>query len=622
MNSIDIKFTVEDSAAFMAWKRQAEAAKKLQRELDALKKKGTEFGRALRSAMADAKEKIANAGRAVGGMVLGWLAVERGLSAVSAKLDEIETKSREVGIAFDEAFRKFNIQAGLKGLQAKEAQEKIEKLAIQYAMPTVEVVGMAEQLVSSGFSAEEASGKSLDAMLKLMAGTNQAMSAKGEGAVSTKDLVQAVSSYLDNLGLDKSAESVERFGVVAQSAFKATNLQLEDFRDLAGEASNFRGILPMEEQVAMMSVIRDTNPSGSESATGMRNILLRTSAITEPTREKALRKAGLNKGDIDGFGEDYIEGLKKLRAGLKNLPVDKQNEILKVMFEERGVSFAKTLMQDGRLEEIQRRSKVFQDRETYESDVKQATSGKAAGARRLAEQENQRLAKGSQNATSYEEISRAAREVAVERGMSEAEAGVRQGLGWTMNKIGEFTGPVGEETEQEQRERLAALGMTLFNMREDGGSSAAPLYQEQIRKKVGAAENPFFTPSTPEEKQANSTLEFRRQLLEDLKADPELDAKDIARAKESMAAADEADAAIKGKVAPAAWDKLAAENRKVQEQLIQALDRNTKATENNSKSGGPPAANAQQPVKSPAPKNSQASRRLDRRNSVPYGGMG
>lgn len=74
--NIEIKFSVEDAAAFRAWQRQQDAARKLKKELDALKNSGDKFGSALASmggkaasALGNAAAQLTGIGTAVGALV-------------------------------------------------------------------------------------------------------------------------------------------------------------------------------------------------------------------------------------------------------------------------------------------------------------------------------------------------------------------------------------------------------------------------------------------------------------------------------------------------------------------------------------------------------------------------
>lgn len=425
-NDVVVTLSVNDLNSIKSIKALTSQLEAMKQKLKQLKSESESTNAAMISGTKTLVSQLGQAAIKVGSLAAGYLSARTALQSLMKAQDEFNNKSREKGIAFDEAFRKFRIQSGLQGNELTAAQRSIEQTAVKVAMDPIEVAGIAEQLVSSGFDAKQAQGPALESFLKLMAGTNQAMTARGDAPVSTKDLVQATSSYMNNLGLEKTSASIERFATVAQTAFKKTNLQLEDFAELAPEAAVMKDVMPLETQVGMMSVLRDVIPSGAESSTAIRNIVLKTTAITEPTRLEALSKTGVAAKEIDGIGEDYISGLKKLREGLSKLPEEEQRKVAKVMFEERTVAPFMTLMQAGRLEEIERRAKDFQDRQQYEKDVEIATTGKAAQERRLQAQEDIRIAKEGQDRSSVEAVLRAARAADVARGSSEVWASVKQ----------------------------------------------------------------------------------------------------------------------------------------------------------------------------------------------------
>lgn len=398
------------------------------------------------SGMEKVKAVTAGAIKQIVAMGAAYLSVKNAIATVINAQNELNNKGRDVGIRFDEAFRKFSTQSGWEGPKLDQAQSRIQEIAVSRAMDPVEVAGIAEQLVSSGFTPEEASGKSLDETLKLMIATNQAMSARGDGAVSTKDLVQAMTAMLETQGIPKTAEGVSKFATPAQSAFKSTNLQLEDFLAFAPESAVTRGILSLEQAIAMFSKIRDTNPSGPESATSIRNIVLRTTAIKEPTRLAELDQLGITKEQIDGIGEDWLEGMKVLRAAIGQKSKEEQRRIANVMFEERGIAPFLTIMEPGVIEDIQKRSTKFADVEQFNKDVQIASSGKAAQARRIQAQEDIRIGTKSQKISSPQEVVKAAQNIAAGSGMSDLEASVRGQMSSFLIPLGQVAGVSPETT--------------------------------------------------------------------------------------------------------------------------------------------------------------------------------
>lgn len=612
-NNIDIKFTVDEVAAFRAWQRQQAQLAKVKTKLDEAKKAGDTFGASIGRAMKDAQKSIRNTAVEIGGVISGWLAVSRGVEAVRQSYDKLQAKTRDLGVSFDEAFRKFNIQANLQGIQADQYQRKIEAVAVKMAMDPIEMAGIAEQLVSSGYSKEEAAGPALEETAKLMVGTNQAMTARGEGAVSTKDLVSAMSAFMDNMGMGKTGDSVKQFGVVVQTAFKETNLQLEDMASIAGEAAVFRGKMTPNQVVAMGSILKDTNPSGPENATAMRNITSRMSGVIEPDRVEMLGKMKLKPADIDMVGEDIYTALKRLRVGIESLPEDQRFGAAKKLFEERGMAPFMTMMQPGRIEEMQSRDKRFADEAQYEADIRTGTSGKSAQARRLKGQEDIRIAREGQKSTSFDETLSAARAEHIAQGNSEVSADLRsQVASWLKftNTYSPIYVPGAEDAD------YAAAAFTTFSG--PRGSNAMPEFSKAVKQRTEAAASPYG--QLPEAQGARDAINEARKAAEGIEAGSGISS-DEARGKVQAAADKVRSGQAQGSLSDETVRQLMGEIfrlSQVIEAQIKSNDKNTAATEQlaANPAGGGAASGIQQ-----RPRNGQNARMLTKGSPL-VGGAG
>lgn len=612
-NNIDIKFTVDEAAAFRAWQRQQAQLAKVKTKLDEAKKAGESFGASLRRAMGDAQKSIRNTGMEVASLVTGWMAVSRGVEAVRQSYDKLQAKTRDLGVTFDEAFRKFNIQANLQGLQADQYQRKIETIAVKMAMDPIETAGIAEQLVSSGYSKEEAAGSALEETVKLMVGTNQAMQSRGEGAVSTKELVSAMSAFMDNMGMAKTGDSVKQFGVVVQTAFKETNLQLEDMASIAGEAAVFRGKMTPNQVVAMGSILKDTNPAGAENATAMRNITSRMSAVTGKPQLEMLEKMKIKPTDIDMVGEDVYAALKALRTGINALPQEEQFKASKILFEEKGMAPFMTMMQPGRIEEMQSRDTRFTDEKQYEKDIQTGTSGKSAQVRRTKAAEDIRIGRAGQNTTSFEETLAAGRAEHISQGNSEVSADMRSAAAGWLKFINTYSPIYVPETQDSD---YAAAAFTTFAGPQ--GSNAMPEFSKAVKNRTEAAASPYG--KLPQEQQTRDAITQVRKAAVDISADKDITPEDAAAARGAVQAATKSARAAEGTLTDEVLRGLKGEIfrlSQVIEAQIKSQDKNTQATEKNTAAPATAPGTAAAP---PRPRNNQASRSLSRGSPL-VGGM-
>ena len=311
---------------------------------------------------------------------------------------EIIEQANEIGKAYDEAIRKFSVQTGLKGLALDEADESIVKLARKNAIGSKEARGIATQLVSSGFSAEEASGGSLDTFLQIL----QASNAAGQD-VDVAQLAKSLTQFLSANNLDKSAENVAKFGIGTQRLFKGTNLQLAQMTDLAGASAAISNQITPEEQLASMAAIVDVIDS-AEGSTGLRNFVSRLASSSANTgRTEALDQIGLSPEDVDFVGENLVEVIDRINQGLAQLPEEARKAASVKIFGERGEVGASAIL--GKREAIANNLLIQQDVAGFQDDVSIATSGRnAASVRQQIDKEQQLIGRDQLDDLYLEEL--------------------------------------------------------------------------------------------------------------------------------------------------------------------------------------------------------------------------
>ena len=105
-NQIDIQFSVEDAAAFKAWQRQQQAAARMKKELDALKKSGNQAGQALIAGAQNAGRQALSAIAAltgIGGAVSAIMAVANQLKVEVANIRSVQSEAGGTQIDFGKA---------------------------------------------------------------------------------------------------------------------------------------------------------------------------------------------------------------------------------------------------------------------------------------------------------------------------------------------------------------------------------------------------------------------------------------------------------------------------------------------------------------------------------------
>src|SRR3990167_6028645 len=299
--------------------------------------------------------------------------------------DMIE-KADKVAEDYDTLSRSLQTQAGFKNKEMPEVQARLARTAMIAAADKTFTYGAAEQLVSSGFSGQEATGGSLTELLK---GVNAMLAPAGKKEDPVM-LAESVAGYMNSQGIAKDAAGMKSIMSAVQVLYKSTNLKLADFSQFAGEAPALKGKMEMPEQLAMLSLLKDIASTAEESSSVMRNIAIR-SETTASSEEKvaALASLGMKPSDIDMDGESFKEVLDRLAKGTEGKSSPVVTNALKKIFEERAVPGIKHLI-DNRAE-LERRTKLAGDDSAYEADAERQSSGPAAAKRRLELEEEEQL---------------------------------------------------------------------------------------------------------------------------------------------------------------------------------------------------------------------------------------
>lgn len=313
--------------------------------------------------------------RKITGLAAGYLSATAALNLFIQSNREAVQEAEKAGIKFDDMFRKFRVISGLRGLEAQQAQKRIEEIAVEFALPDVsQAEAGARQLVSSGASPEQASGDALRALLATLA-----VSTLQGKDVDTAGLVEGISQFLISQGQQVTGENIRRVGAGILT-LSETALNFRDIPELAGVAAGFEGKLTEAQQFAAFATIRDVLPA-AEGATGLRNIVNRLAASSaQPSRVRALEQIGLTPADVDFIGETGLEPLRRVQAGIQALPPEQRAAVQTQLFGERAINTARVLF--NQLDQIEQRAAEFADTTAFEQTLKEATTGRANAARR------------------------------------------------------------------------------------------------------------------------------------------------------------------------------------------------------------------------------------------------
>lgn len=366
---VTIELDAKDAAMVAAWQRARQSVQAFEDEFkkvgDTTKKNTASFGNWVAKLVS-----VQSAANLITSSVRSWWQMSQ----------ELAREAGEIALKYDEIGRKFQVQSGLKGLEGEQAQARITGAAVRQSFDIDRAQAVATQLVSSGFSAEEASGASLEEFLRILNASNAA----GQN-VDSAQLAKSITGYLQSQGLELNAENLARIGRGTQRLFKSTNIQLADLVDVAKVGSLLSKGLTPEEQLAAMSVSADLGRPSSESATAFRGVVgSLMGARANEAKVSALKEFGLGVEDVDLVGEGFQDALARLDQGMQAMPEEQRMAALKKLFGEEYAAFALDMI-SGR-KKIAERVGIMTDDRAFMEDVAISTSGPAAGARRLAAQ--------------------------------------------------------------------------------------------------------------------------------------------------------------------------------------------------------------------------------------------
>lgn len=368
-NKVEMILSVKDAQMVAAWKRGQQSVASFNRELD-------KVGEKQRRNKQQSGQFFKGMSTNLASMAAGYISVAGAAGILMQKNREILSQTEDVGKKFDEIFRKLRVQGGLDDLSGEAAQIKVLEIAERQAFPSEQAVPSATQLISSGFSVEEATGGSLEEFLRILNASN--ITGK---EIDPIELAKALSSYLESQGLEKNEKNVAMVGRRVQALFKGTNLQLPDLAELATVSEIFNGLLSVEEQLGTFSTLVQSIPA-AEAKTGFRNFVLRLNTVTDDQKAKveALDQLGLKKEDVDFVDEDLGTILDRLSAGLEKLPQEKRAPVLNQIFGERTIAVAQSMI--NRRKTIEDSYPIQNNTKGFLADVDEATSGRNAAERR------------------------------------------------------------------------------------------------------------------------------------------------------------------------------------------------------------------------------------------------
>jgi TP901 family phage tail tape measure protein len=315
-------------------------------------------------------------------MIGGALATTAAIGGIGGALGialDYQKQLREdvlkTSLEMDELIRKFQVQAGLKDLEADAANAKIIDLAESNAVSVQDAYAVSTQLVSSGYSNPESTGTT-DAMLKILASSNLDAS---QGAESAK----AIGQFLVAFGQEKNAKNLLDVGVRTRGLFQSTDVQVGDLGSFAQAAPAFSNAgVSMQDTMSALAILREAEDAGQAATHGRNVVGLMTTFKSEKAKVDQLKKLKLKPEQLDLVGETLPEALTVLRDAMEAAGLNdaQRSQALKTLYGQENITGASVLL--GGIDKFQTFGAFQQDEAGFEQGVRVNQSGAAAGTKR------------------------------------------------------------------------------------------------------------------------------------------------------------------------------------------------------------------------------------------------
>lgn len=312
-------------------------------------------------------------GGRLAGIATAYMSVTQAVRFLMQANKEQQQASEEAASKQDDLVRRVRVQGGLNELQGRKAKNAIYKAAIETASTSEDAFNTASQMISTGFSPEQAQGPALTPFLKLI----KAQALVPGKSTNAEDMAKSFSMFLSANKKDLNGHNVEELATQIQG-LKETPLKVTDLQQLAkhsGALGELGGMSP-EEQLANFSMLLKTQIA-EEAGTHMREIVRQlATARSSPKVVEQLGRMGLNPEDVDFKGEDFATVMGRLKKGVETLPEDERASALDIVVEGRNISSMITTMAGQK--EVDDLKKKMNDKAGFARDVEMTTTGQNA----------------------------------------------------------------------------------------------------------------------------------------------------------------------------------------------------------------------------------------------------
>ena len=263
------------------------------------------------------------------------------LAPLTAVIGGIGFAGLRTASQFEDAMAEISARTGIVGDDLK----RIEDFALQMGAQTVYSANEAAagflQLLASGQTAEQAIA-TLPTVLDLAA-------ASGEDLGFTADALTDIMAAF-NLGVGDSI-------YVADALARAAGASSADVASLAAGFGNVGPVarqfgIDVDTTAAILAVLSENGIKAAEGGTALRSMLLNMTRPTEAVQD-AWKELGTSFYNADGSARPITDVLADIKIGLKDLPLEDQNRLLKDLAGNYGIVALQALLGEMSIEDME-----------------------------------------------------------------------------------------------------------------------------------------------------------------------------------------------------------------------------------------------------------------------------
>lgn len=311
----------------------------------------------------------------------------------------------------DKVGRKLQVQALLDDKEFQRIlTERIAPISMATARPLPQVQAAATELISQGFTTEEATGPALQELL---------LGAAAQNVEDEKAFASAIASFIKSQGKQLTAENVRAVTAPMTSLFQGTPFQGADLQAISKIGALLKQFNVSQTDIfSAVNIAKEATGAPGEAAVAVRNIVGKLGAAKATPESLGILEqiggAGFAER-VDLVGETLPQALQNLKDALDGLDESSRNAALAKLFGAESVAGAAQLLSN--IHKFRELAEVQRDTTKFQRGVEIATTGPVASEVRGATQKTMATLAQERQQALIEELLGAAETEMIERGV-------------------------------------------------------------------------------------------------------------------------------------------------------------------------------------------------------------